>query len=267
MFTSGCLLPSPPRSEVIESRRAHASGQFELITLRPFDLASYRANHRPRPLRRAGRNLLFVAVDETVQVQFAQRLQELYRTNDEVRLEEVSWWRFAPEMRGLYDHVVKIPYDQLNAQSLSEGITLLEEQRTPYDIMLLTHGIPNHITASPGEPFISYKDLEQLPELKSLRMVFMQGCFSETLARDWMLLGAQEVLSYEGWNRNFFFVDFFIKALKKKSSVKEAYDYVIDTIEEKMDRSLLYRKILEEMDLTLEEYFEISPPPIYDSRS
>jgi hypothetical protein len=264
---TGCLLPRPPRGEVIESIQRHSSQPFETITLRPYDLASLRGNDRGGLApRRPKRNVLFAAVDETVQVQFAERLRQVYRSDEDIRLEDVTWWRFAPLMRGLYNKIIKIPTHGLNDQSLTKAILELERLGEPYDIMLLTHGIPNHITGSNGQGFISYKTIAELPELKNLRLVFMQGCFSETLARDWMLMGAREVLSYEGWNRNFFFVDFFLKAYRKNLNVKKSYEEVLETIEEKMGNSLLYSKILEELSLTLEEYLEISPPPIYDSR-
>lgn len=148
LLCGACLLPKPPSSDILKTQsKTTALESYRVI---PQDVARLRGERRPwRSAPKAPeRNLLFVAVDETVQVQFQERLRELYRTEQEVRLEDVSWWRFVPKMRGLYDQVLRIPHDQLNAQSLEEAIVTLEQMRKPYDIMLLTHGIPNHVTAS-----------------------------------------------------------------------------------------------------------------------
>ncbi len=269
LFCTGCLLPKQPNHIIIESTKWHESQEFEVVKLKTRDLTSLRGNTRPSfgPRKKAPKNLLFAAVDETVQGQFAERLQEVYRTQDEIRLEDVSWWRFAPLMMDLYDTVAKIPYDNLSAKSLADAIEFLEAEGKPFDIILLTHGIPNHITSSGGYDLISYKDIAALPALKQLDMVFMQGCFSETLAPDWIKLGAKTVLSYEGWNRNFFYIDFFLPAYKKQGSAAKAFDSVNKSIQEDMTKSLLYKKILEELQMSFEEYFAISPSPILDTTS
>lgn len=268
-FCTSCILPKQPNHIIIESTRRHESTEFEVVKLKTRDLTSLRGNTRPSfgPRKKASKNLLFAAVDETVQVQFADRLQEVYRSQSEVRLEDVSWWRFAPLMMDLYDTVAKIPYNNLSAKALAEAVEFLEAEGKPFDIILLTHGIPNHITSSAGYDLISYKDIAALPALKHLDMVFMQGCFSETLAPDWIELGAKTVLSYEGWNRNFFYVDFFLPAYKKQGSAVKAFESVNKSIEGDMKKSLLYKKILEELEMSFEEYFEISPSPILDTTS
>jgi hypothetical protein len=267
IIAQGCLLPSPPNEKVVTASKSSTSS-IERWKVKPIHFSPLLGNRRPITRRDQSpeRNLLFIAVDDTVQVQFEEKIKQVYNQDKPIRLEDITWWRFAPLMRGLYDQVLRIPHDQLDTTSLTQAILQLEQLGKPWDLFLLTHGIPNHITASSGNGFISYKDLESLPQLKHLKLVYSQGCFSETLAPDWMDLGAQEILSFEGWNRNFFFIDFFLQAFKETGSVSIAYDYVNDNLEQLMQNERLYDLLLAELNLTIEEYLEISPPPVYDSR-
>lgn len=265
---TSCLLPRPPGQSVFQKKQfiQNELAKFELYTPTKRDLTRYRNSRDPwtQEYDRPSKNLLFVAVDDTVQKQFQQPLQDAYKTDKEVRIEDMAWWRFAPEFRGLYDNVLKIDYRSLNAESLKWGLEYLESLQKTFDVMLLTHGLPNNITASKGQGFISYKDLKKMGPFKNLNMVFMQGCFSETLAEDWMKNGAQTVLSYEGWNRNFFYVDFFLPAYRKKGNAAQAYQEVNMSIQKKMRKSWLYGRVLDELNLTHQEYFQVSPNPILD---
>lgn len=269
-MTTSCLLPKPPGAKIFQNKRAiqNAHGDFELFSPTKRDLTRYRSGRDPwtQEFNRPSKNLLFVAVDDTVQGQFQEPLQNAYRTDENIRIEDIAWWRFSPEFRGLYDKVLKIKHSSLNAKSLKWGLEYLEAQGKEFDVMLLTHGLPNNITASKNQGFISYKDLKNMGPFKHMNMVFMQGCFSETLANDWIKNGAKTVLSYEGWNRNFFYVDFFLPAYRKEKSAVEAYHRVNKSIREKMQRSFIYGRVLNELGLSLEEYFQISPHPILDHR-
>lgn len=270
-FLCSCLLPNPPGSTVFSDKKTiqNQSGQFHLYTPTKRDLSSYRNGRTPwfPESERPQKNLLFIAVDDTVQEQFQDSLQKAYRTDKTIRLEDIAWWRFAPEFRGLYDKVLKIDHDALDAVSLKWGLQYLESLGTKFDVMLLTHGLPNNITASKGQGFISYENLNEMGPFQNLNMVFMQGCFSETLASDWIQNGAQTVLSYEGWNRNFFYVDFFLPAYRKQGNVAKAYRKVNKTIQEKMQRSWVYGRVLDELELSVEDYFQISPHPILDQKN
>lgn len=263
LTATACLLPKPPNEKVMTLIKKHDVEQWRV---KPIDFKPMLGNRRAQSKPSIERNLLFVAVDDTVQGQFQTKIKQVYQSRDEIRIEDITWWRFAPLMRGLYDQVLRIPHDKLNTATLTQAIVHLESLGKPWDLFLLTHGIPNHITASSGNELISYKDLEKLPRLDHLKLVYSQGCFSETLAPDWIGLGAKETLSFEGWNRNFFFIDFFLEKFKKTGSVFEAYNFVNNNIQELMKNDRLYDLLLQELDLSVEEYLEISPAPIYDSR-
>lgn len=262
---TGCILPKPPKWYTIEKTVRFGNYQNELHTIyqgHPSDRHDDR-----KVITILKRNALFIALDESVQPQFENQLMDIYKSDKVIRLEDVTWWRFAKKFNGLYDKVVRVPWSSFNKESFMEAISKLESLGKSYDIYLLTHGLPNHITTTKGAPFIGYKDIAELKgNLKRLDMVYMQGCFSNTLAADFLKVGAKSVLSFEGWNRNFFFVDFFIKRLERynHNSLK-AYEETKDHIKRDLNLSLLYRKLLDELGMSVEEYLENSPAPIYSS--
>lgn len=263
---SGCILPKPPKWYTIEKTQRFGAYKSELHTIYQGTPADRQDERRSIVIPR--RNALFIALDESVQPQFADRLMDVYDTNKEVRLEDVTWWRFAKKFNGLYDKVVRVPWNAFHKKSFIEAVKVMERLGKPYDIYMLTHGLPNHITTTKGHPFIGYKDLAEMKGMmKRVDMVYLQGCFSNTIAADFHDLGAKTVLSFEGWNRNFFFVDFFIKRLERYNhKVEKAYDETIDHIKRDLKLSILYRKLLDELGMDAEEYLEQSPPPIFSQR-
>ena len=46
------------------------------------------------------KNLLFVALDQVVQNQYQLLIKKAYKSDEEVRIEDVAWWKFAPNFRG-----------------------------------------------------------------------------------------------------------------------------------------------------------------------
>ncbi|HLE11186.1 MAG: hypothetical protein A2504_12550 [Bdellovibrionales bacterium RIFOXYD12_FULL_39_22] len=217
------------------------------------------------------RNLIFVAIDDSVAPQFQPQINKLYKKNGQEagpRAEDIAWWQLSKKIKTVYDKVIYITFDNFNRDSLKEAIVQAERLGKPYDLYLLTHGIPNHIKASAGEEFISYKDIAKLSGVATqLRFVYMQGCFSESLAGDWHKLGAQDVLAYEGWNRNFFYLDFFITQYRMAGNhnVGLAYKKTEELIFEKMKNSALYSMIFKMMGIGIDDYFAMSAPPIYTS--
>ena len=265
LVLSGCILPKPPKWYTIERTQKFGQYNSELHTI-------YQGTPQDRNNDRAvivtpKRNALFIALDESVQTQFSQQLMDVYRSQEEIRLEDVTWWRFAKKFNGLYDKVVRIPWQDFHKESLLEAISLLESLGKSYDIYLLTHGLPNHITTTKGHPFISYKDIAELKGVMNhVDMVYLQGCFSNTIAADFLNAGAKSVLSFEGWNRNFFFVDFFIKRLERyRHDSLKAFEKTREHIKRDLTLSILYRKLLDEMGISIEEYLETSPAPVYSS--
>ena len=111
------------------------------------------------------RNLIFVAIDDSVAPQFQPQINKLYKKNGQEagpRAEDIAWWQLSKKIKTVYDKVIYITFDNFNRDSLKEAIVQAERLGKPYDLYLLTHGIPNHIKASAGEEFISYKDIAKL---------------------------------------------------------------------------------------------------------
>ena len=75
----------------------------------------------------------------------------------------------------------------------------------------------------------------------------MQGCFSRTLAPDWIRAGAKYVVGYENFHQNFFYLDFFLRwyRLPNYSIEKIVRRRVtLDYQRKKMQRSALYRRLI-----------------------
>lgn len=245
LFLTGCL-PKEPDSSVV-------SQQFVL----PLDLQLINMTKQ----KLSNRNLLLIATDDTVQQQFAEPIQAAYKSQEPIRIEDLSWWLFAPSIRDVYDQVIRIPYDKFNKASLFRSLAYLESMGKPYDIFLLTHGLPNNIVASKGNPLITFKDLAELDgRLPKLRLLFNQACFGDQLNKEWLAAGAKFIVHYKGLNRNFFYPGFLLKNLKKLE-VAPAYEKTNVEIHEKISKSRLYTAIIETIGYSVEEYFEIAPNP------
>ncbi len=260
---TGCILPRPPKWYTISKTERFGAYSNELHTIYQGHPSDRHNDNKVITIPK--RNALFIALDESVQPQFEGQLMDIYKTDEVVRLEDVTWWRFAKKFNGLYDKVVRIPWNHFHKESFFEAIGMLERLGKSYDVYLLTHGLPNHITTTKGAAFISYKDIAQLKgQVEKMDMVYLQGCFSNTIAGDFLKVGAKSVLSFEGWNRNFFFVDFFIKRLERTNHRPlKAYELTKKYIKRDLTLSVLYRKLLDELGMSIEEYLESSPTPIY----
>lgn len=252
---SGCLRhPQEPGPKVIRESSQLGEDPAQALEL-----------HRFRTPLHAGKkeamNLIYVALDDTVQYQFGPRIEDLY--GKPVRLEELSWWVHAPKFRGLYREVIRIPHDRFTSQNLLLALQAMESRGIPYDLILLTHGIPNHLVTTRGTPLFSWKDLAALQgKLPSLRLVFMQSCFGSSLEQDWHAAGAKAVMSYPGLNRNFFYLDFFLREYRQDpTDIRAAWKRTNRQVKLKIRTSPLYRRIIREMGLGVGEYLRDAPHP------
>jgi hypothetical protein len=103
LLLASCL-PKPPGEDVVRE-------QFVL----PLDLQLINMTKQ----KLSNRNLLLIATDDTVQQQFAEPIQAAYKSNEPIRIEDLSWWMFANSIRDNYDQVIRIPYDKFNKESLT----------------------------------------------------------------------------------------------------------------------------------------------------
>jgi phosphatidylglycerol:prolipoprotein diacylglycerol transferase len=229
---SGCL-PKPPEST--DFRSIQSFENFELYETR-------------KPKEAGRKNVIFVAADDTLQFAFTQFAKNLYQVEAPPRLEEIAFWQYAKDLRQIYNKILRIPSPRVGYQALTEALDIMERREEPYDLILLTHGMPNHLSTGTGY-FFSFRELTELKgKLPRLNLVMLQSCFGSTLAEDFIEAGAKAVLSYEGMNRNFFFFGHFLRYYYPGSTTRSAYDLAIANSDFEMTRFpyVYLRRILPE---------------------
>ena len=231
--------------------------------------------------RRSGKNLIFVAIDDGIQQMFTTELKAAVRDQTpSVRLEELAWRRFLPRFRGIYDEVIRIRYDATTRDALFRAIAFMEARRIPYDLLLLTHGMRNHLVLSKGWGLLRWRDVRKLEgKLGFLDLVYLQICegarpdpTGPSFATDWHAAGARHVLAFPDLNRNFFFVDIFYDYYRG-NNIADAYRKTSENMEFHLTRTWTYFLVMKNLDSRIREisgmpagdYF-LSAPPILSER-
>jgi hypothetical protein len=153
----------------------------------------------------------------------------------------------------------------------------METQGKPYDVVLLTHGIPNNIMTTKGYPLLTWQDVDSWKgRFSHLDLLFMQSCYGTTLASDWKAAGAKAVMSYAGLNRNFFWPMTLFRMLKKnfqenptqgqsdKDRITTIYNASNDTannVDTDIAKSGLDKFMITGLGLTVQDYLLQSPQP------
>ena len=217
----------------------------------------------------AHRNLIFIAADDESEKVYTGYLKKVYPLRATPRLEEVAWWLYAGDIRDAYDDVIRIRYDRFSTENLEFALKVMEQRGVPYDLTLLTHGVPNNVVTSVGYPLFSWQELDRLEgKLKHLRLLFMQGCYGTSLVADWERAGAKVVLSYPDLNRNFFFYGFFLPQLRiHQENAALAYRITATTIAGNIRASAFYTRLIAALGATVDEYLQVSPNPNFDAVS
>lgn len=270
---SGCMLPTPPGNELFSESQVIRPG---LIHYRSYD---YEKKTMIHPKRRG--NVLFLTADSYMYKLISGQISNYFEkgdgttgstlpsstpssTNDQqLSIEELAWWEYAPILTDIYDHIIRITLKEAKHKTVLQALEELEAFDQPYDVFILSHGFPNHLSSGDGY-FLSYRELEEYrsthPKSKHMNVLFMQSCFGSSLVEDWNKVGAKAVLSFPGFNRNFFFISFFLGYLRDLE-LKDAYQTTIDNMEANLTNSPLYRKLLEILGITVEQYLKASPNP------
>jgi len=268
LFLSSCFLPQKPDSDVIK-KVVMTSPAFEWNLMarekKVVNTGPHSTGMTSVSIPNTGRDALLVSLDEEVQKFFEKPIMKAYKTDKPIRLEELMWWWYSPVFQKLYDRVLRIPYTQFTSKNLLSAIATMEREKRPYDIILMTHGVPNNLVTitKPDEPLFSYEDLAKLKgKLKYAQVVFMQACFGDTLAPDWHAAGVPAVLSYSEFNRNFFYLPYFLENLKKKKwDVSKAQDKTLAEINDKIKDSFMLSKIIPLIPMDRDTYLKKFPPP------
>jgi hypothetical protein len=265
---SGCFLPQPPGLSKVKSTVALAEG-VELHSMNKERFVLVPGSSEPvRKEVLSGRNLIWVATDDEVQPHFQRQLMDAYQSDAPIRLENVTWWMHAEKIQKVYDEVVRIRYDRFNRETLWLALQTMEARGKPYDLFLLTHGVPNHIVTSKGFPLISWEHLKELEgKLPNLGLVFNQACFGDTLVPDWHAAGAKTIIHFKEFNRNFFYLGFFLDDYRKeRGNVGLAFERTNARIDGDLAKDRLYTKIIETLGMTMEEYLEMAYAPTISGR-
>jgi hypothetical protein len=237
-FLTGCFLPEPPLSTDF---KAVISSDWMYI---------YKTK---KTMYRKTKNVLFLAADDNIQSGFKPILQDVFKTQDPPRLEDLVFWQYLGDMKNIYNTIIQIPFSNVKFESFYKSILYLESLKQPYDIILLTHGIPNNLSSGQGH-FLSYKDLEKMQgQLKNLNLVMLQSCFGKSLSKDFLKIGAKYVLSYPDFNKNFFFFGFFLEYYYENASVETAFVLAKENFEFQMRRTI-YDRIVKSIFRLQTEY-------------
>lgn len=247
LSSTACLvLPSPPGQDLVwdlKSVRMEEGKKLDIIQL----------NRPVRPAVAKRKNLLLAIVDNPLQNAFGTKLKKAFNRSD-MRVETLFWWRIAPLLQPLYSDIVLIAPQSLDAGSLQAGMRHLDTRNVPYDVALLTHGFHNHLNASSS--LISFEDIGKWKsQFKALDGVYMQSCYGTTLSRDWIDAGARKVLAFTGQHNNFFYYEFFLKALSSTKGDWSAAALRVSAEQvERLNESNRSKELLEMLGENPQEY-------------
>ncbi len=221
-----CIYPQAPGSMMVRSKTVSPSGDYEWIQFKPYTNPDFRKPNVLRPETR--KNLLFIVADDVVQKKFTEQLQNIYKNKD-IRLEDVLWWYYSTKIQKSYKNVLRVYWNRFNTKSLENALMEMESQGETYDVMLLAHGIPNHLIASPGQGVISWESIGKFSgKLRFARALYLQACFGNTLAPDFRKAGFEYVMAYENLNWNFFFPEYYLAALNQyPDDIETAFDSTV----------------------------------------
>ena len=240
---SACHYPQPP-----------SSAQFLWVDHSHVDFEVY-ASRSTKPRK----NAIFIAADENIQIYFAG---DFAKQNGRAKnIEELAWWASAPLMSENYAKILRIPPEKLRYASLAESLEYMESLGEPFDLYLLTHGLPNHLSAGGRGYFLSHRELLAWKgKFSYLNLVFLQSCFGTTLARDFLVAGANQVIAFDGFNRSFFYFYFFLERIRIDEPIV-AFEWVSARINYLIRGNFLANELLSTMGVTTEDYLkEISNP-------
>jgi len=263
LLLSGCLLPeAPKKGSFVDIEK---TSLFTVYTMdRNHNSAPpVRAGERPKKMLPTTRNLIFITADNFTGKQFAPQLKAAYKSDNPPTLNQVTWWQFVPLFRDEYHKVIYLTVDQAKYANIMAAIKYMEGQSLQYDLIIMSHGIPNHLTDGDPGYFLSFKEIDELKgQLKKLNLVFMQACFGNSLAADWIDAGAKKVMSFEGFNRNFFFISVFLDHHRWYSD-EQAFVTANRDMREELTKKKLYAYLITKgLGLSIDDYLKQAEEPV-----
>ena len=284
LLLSACLsFPQPPGGEVAV-RIAHSEISLpegvELYEINQQDqTGSPRARVQHPTISAPHRNLVFVALDQKFQAFFDDDLKALYKTDQQVRMEDIAWWLIAPETKKIYNQVIRLSHTQFTRETLVSALDYAEKLGEPYDVFLMTHGFPNNIVTIDKSKPVTWEDIGNWKgRFPRMELMFMQSCYGSSLGADWLAAGAKAVMGYKGMDRNFFYPITLLKTMRKHltrfgmplrnlgnqerlARLKASYDEANLLVQEDVHRSELAGFMVKALGLTLEDYLKQASNP------
>lgn len=257
LILSGCLLPEAPKKNSFVDVK-----ETSLFTVYTMDrnhnsAPPVKPGQTPKKMLPTTRNLIFMTADNFTGKQFEKQLAAAYQTDTPPTLNEVSWWQFAPLFRDEYSKVIYLPLEQVKYANIMASIKYMEQQSLQYDLIIMSHGIPNHLTNGDPGYFLSFKEIDELKgSLKKLNLVFMQACFGQSLAGDWLDAGARKVMAFDGFNRNFFFISIFLDHHRWYSD-EQAFETANRDMQSELTKKKLYNYLITKgLGLSVDNYLK-----------
>jgi phosphatidylglycerol:prolipoprotein diacylglycerol transferase len=249
----------------------HAPLDTDFRSVKRNELFEVYQTYKSKSLSR--KNIIFLAGDDNIQFGFSKIIKAAYRTEISPRLEDIVFWQYINNLQDIYNVIVRIPVSSIGHTSLTEALSYMESLKQPYDLIILSHGMPNYLSTGTGY-FFSYKEIDSLKgQLLNLNLVMLQSCFGESLANDFKEAGAKYILSYKDLNRNFFFYGVFLKYYYPGTSISSAYQLAIENQEFQLGTSI-YDNIItalvkqqnqqQEEKISKSDYINSLPIPILE---
>lgn len=263
LVLSGCkMLPSEPPKKTFLDIEKHSD--FTVYSMkRDHSAAPARTNGKaPKKMLPTTKNLVFLTADTFSSEQFAPLLSAAYKSDNPPTLNELAWWQFAPLFRDVYDKVIYLPLEQAKYANILASLKYMEKQGKKYDLIVMSHGIPNHLTTGETGYFMSFKEIDELQgQLKNLNLVFMQACFGSSLVQDWLKAGADTVISFDGFNRNFFFISVFLDHHRWYNE-QGAFLTANRDMRATLNKNKVYKLMIEKgLGLTVDQYLSQAEEP------
>jgi len=245
---AGCIYPQKPNALTVDSTQVRTGSTSEWVKMAPHTreiVVGPRQQKITRTIKRS-KNLLFIVADDVIGGKLAPELSKIYK--QDTRLEEVLWWFYAPKIQKTYNNVLRLHWNGFNKDTFKKALASMEALKQDYDVMLLAHGIPNHLIASPGQGVISFRDIAAMKgTLKYADALYLQACFGNSLANDFLDAGFLSVIAYEGLNWNFFYPQYFLDEIANtQGDPDKAHERVVDHFDHKFkwspqDRTIVKR--------------------------
>lgn len=265
---SGCLYPQAPNARTIDETKILISKTSEWVKMAPYtqELSVGPRNTKVTRTIQRSKNLLLIVADDVIGKKLGPELSKIYQT--ETRLEEVLWWFYAPKIQKSYNNVLRLHWNGFNKETFKQALASMETLKQDYDVMLLAHGIPNHLIASPGQGVISFRDIAAMKNtLKYADTLYLQACFGNSLAADFLDAGFLSVIAYEGLNWNFFYPQYFLDEMANtKGDPEKAHDKVVDHFDRNFKWSVQDREIVKRLfgEKPAEYLEDVQLPRLYD---